>query len=115
MAWRFREQNICACGCGKLAPIIYRTSGRRKGHVLRYAKFIPGHGYKDWGRRRSALPPGTRDLFTIGSTRLHHSTPTLVYRLIKVAPGKARWRFEHRVKMEQHLGRRLDRKEHVPS
>jgi len=108
-----RKRNPCACGCGKLAPVIFRESGPRKGHVKRYAQFIPGHGNRDWGRRMKAMLPGTLDLLPIGATRLHHSNPTLVYRQIKAGPGRAGWRFEHRVVVEQHIGRRLDRNEHV--
>jgi hypothetical protein len=59
------------------------------------------------------MPTGSKDMHPLGATRLHYSTPTLVYRFIKVSPGRAGWRFEHRIAMEQHLKRRLDRKEHV--
>lgn len=110
---RTRTPNLCACGCGEFAPILYRESGPRKGHVLRYAAFIIGHGNKDWGRRIKAMPPGTQDLLPLGSTRLHYSTPTLAYRMVKVGPGRTGWRFEHRVVVEKYIGRRLDRKEHV--
>lgn len=48
----------------------------------------------------------------IGSRRLHESSPGLVYWVVKVAHGK-RWKYEHRLVMERHLGRKLDRKEHV--
>jgi HNH endonuclease len=108
-----RTANLCACGCGEFAPIYCRKSGPRKGHIQRYAVFIPGHGYKDWGRRLKAMPLGARDLLPLGTTRLHHSTPTLVYRKIKVGPGRTGWRFEHRVVIERSLGRQLDWNEHV--
>jgi hypothetical protein len=108
-----REQNLCACGCGKLAPILYRESGPRKGHVNGYAKFVIGHGYKDWGRRQREMPLGTKDRLSVGSTRLHYANPTLVYRVVKTELGGTRWRYEHRVVMEKYLSRRLDAKEHV--
>jgi len=106
---RTREQNICACGCGHLAPIKYTRNGR----VQCYTKFVPGHGNKDWGKRMKALPVGALDHLPLGSTRIHFSTPTLPYRQIKVGPGGKGWRFEHRHLMEKHLGRALLRSEHV--
>jgi hypothetical protein len=110
---RTRSPSLCACGCGASAPIIYRVSGPRAGHVKRYAHFIPGHGYKDWGRRQKLRPAGAGDYRPLGSTQLHYASPRLVYRKIKVGPGQKGWRFEHRVIMEQHLGRPLDRNEIV--
>ena len=110
---RTRSQNLCACGCGKLAPILFCKTGARKGQVHNYAVFIPGHGNKDWGRRMKLRPSGSTDYRALGSTRIHFSTPTLAYRQIKVGPGRKGWRFEHRVIMEQHLGRSLLRSEHV--
>jgi len=110
---RTRTPNMCGCGCGRLAPVFYNKSGRRKGQVAYYTKFIPGHGNKDWGRRIKAMPLGARDLLPLGSTRLHYATPTLAYRQIKIGPGNAGWRSEHRVVMERHVGRHLSRKEHV--
>jgi hypothetical protein len=59
------------------------------------------------------MPLGAKDLFPLGTTRLHYSTPTLVYRQIKADPGGAGWRFEHRAIVERKIGRRLDRNEHV--
>src|SRR5262245_55818320 len=103
-----RPQNICACGCGELVPIYYY-----KGRVTQYRKFVSGHGYKDWGKRLSALPSGARDRYPIGSTRLHHPRPNLIYRLIKTEKGNVRWRYEHRVVMELHLQRKLLTSEHV--
>jgi hypothetical protein len=96
-----------------LAPIIYRENGPRKGHVKRYAEFIPGHGYKDWGKRMKARPPGTTDRVPLGAIRVHRSTKNLVYWLIKIKPGTDGWRFQHRVIMEKHLNRQLNSKEHV--
>ena len=110
---RLRAQNSCACGCGDLAPIVYVKNGLRKGQVHKYTTFIPGHGNKDRGRRMKAMPPGTFDVLPIGSTRLHHAGPTLVYQLVKIGPGRKGWRYEHRMLMEWKLGRRLGRKEHV--
>lgn len=110
---RTKQPNICACGCGQPAPIYYRPSGPRKGHVQRYTEFIPGHGNKDWGRRMKEMPLGARDLHPIGTTRLHCSTPTLVYRQVKTGPARSGWRLEHRVVMERHLGRSLSKHEDV--
>jgi len=44
-------QRLCACGCGEFVPpSIDKTTGR----VMRYPKFIPTHGHKDWGKRWAA-------------------------------------------------------------
>ena len=111
---RTRGRNKCACGCGKLAPVIFRGgSSPRAGHVSRYATFIPGHGNKDWGRRMKELPLGALDRLPTGSTRLHYSNPHLAYRQVKVGPGAKGWRFEHRVVMARKLGRTLRRNEIV--
>jgi len=111
--YRTRNQNVCACGCGRLAPIVYLKSGRRKGHVAHYRRFVPGHGNKDWGRRQRLRPIGATDRQAIGATRIHNARPGLAYRQIKAGPGRKGWRFEHRVVMEHHLGRPLLRSEHV--
>jgi len=110
---RIRSPNPCACGCGKLAPILYCKNGPRKGNVRCYARFIPGHGNKDWGRRMKLRPAGETNQRPIGSVKLHWSTPKLPYRLIKAGPGRKGWRYEHRVVMEDYLGRPLLRSEHV--
>src|SRR5262245_44546679 len=77
----------CKCGCGRPA---------KEG---RYA-----------GKCRAYLPRG-KDVASykpIGTRRLNPP-----YWEIKVADGRAGWVREHRWLMEQKLGRKLDRKEHV--
>lgn len=59
-------------------------------------------------RRLSRYPIGSRRLHKVGSRRLHKAT----YWIVKVAL-RGKWRYEHRIVMEQFLGRKLNHKEVV--
>jgi len=99
---------LCACGCGEM--VIGAKDGKLK-------RFKQGH----WARIHNPMknsetrakhtgensakwvPPGTR--------RQHLSRDGLIYWLIKRDDG--RWVYEHRYVMENILGRKLKRHEHV--
>ncbi|NDG27495.1 MAG: hypothetical protein EB120_10010 [Proteobacteria bacterium] len=48
----------------------------------------------------------------IGTKRIHESSRGLFYWIVKVS-DKGRWKYEHRVKIENKLGRKLRRDEHI--
>lgn len=94
----------CACGCGEQVVPSLVISGRRKGHVNKYPRFIPGHGQKDWGRRwrERVRLAGTLNQLPVGSV-VHASNG---YKKVKVA-NPSEWLYEHRLVMQRHLGRPL--------
>jgi HNH endonuclease len=53
-----------------------------------------------------------KELLPIGTTRLHDSGRGKIYREAKMAQPNT-WQYEHRLIMEQALGRKLERSEHV--
>jgi len=98
----------CACGCGEM--VVGAKDGRlkrfRKGHWARVhnpmknpatvAKF-KRENHVDWKE------PGTR--------RKSKSRDGLYYWLVKLDNGE--WAYEHRHIMEQKLGRKLKKEEHI--
>lgn len=101
---------LCKCGCGHAAePNI--VDGRNKG----WLKYRKGHRparplcnpeiqAKARAKNRARLPAGTR--------RKHNSGDNNWYWVVKVE-GESRWPLEHRYLMEQKVGRKLLRSEHV--
>jgi len=80
----------CACGCGRpVPPYISPTSNRVEG----YPKFIPGHGYRDWGRRwaQRLKENGHPQSKPIGSRQVRYDG------YIKVKCADGRWQYEHRI------------------
>lgn len=93
------HSNSCKCGCG--SPV---ADGRAwvSGHNLRRLEWTQAHRDKigeaqkrAWSTKRARMP--------IGSTNVTHSG----YVVMKVHPGKGRWRPEHVVVMESELGRAI--------
>lgn len=99
------ETRLCECGCGEL------VSGKNsRGQLIR---FRPGHQSR---RASHPLPPrlvGSESprWKQPGTTRQVASRDGLSYVQVKCEDGK--WRYQHRVLMEAHLGRKLERYEHV--
>jgi hypothetical protein len=48
----------------------------------------------------------------VGTKRIHRSADGLFYWVVKVS-DRGRWRYEHRVKIEKKLGRKLRSDEHI--
>jgi len=94
----------CACGCGRIVPPTTHKTGPRRGQVMRYPRFIPGHGSRDWGRRWSkqirlhgsprSVPIGTSIKLDSGYVKIKVKQPN-------------EWMYEHRFVMERKLLRKL--------
>jgi len=104
-----RKQPLCKCGCGRPAK-TNMSGGKHKG----YYRYAEGCAH---------LPHREVHLKTLEAARAAHSKPEFSrrvshkgrgckYWVIKV-PGEKRWPLEHRYVMEQQLGRKLRRDEHV--
>jgi hypothetical protein len=102
-------ERLCKCGCGQPAPkVVY--SGRNKG----YRKYVKGHQpprplCDPIIRAKAHLAHAQR--LPIGSRRIKEVYGNQYWE-VKV-PGRRRWQLEHRLIMEQRLGRPLERREHV--
>lgn len=74
----------------------------------------PGRPWSDERKQkyRQLAGSGVLDRVPIGSSRVQ-SCGGFSYRMVKAGPGRKGWRYEHRLVMEEHLGRILATSEHV--
>ena len=110
-----RQVRLCKCGCGR--PVKENHSGGRFRGYYRYSagcdsaklKFTP-----EVRKKMSAANKGLRHpaALPLGSRRIVVISGALQYYQIKVSES-GRWPYEHRLKMEKKLGRKLKSKEHV--
>ncbi len=107
-----RQVRLCKCGCGQPVKENYTRDGRFKGYY-RYAEgckqLIPDELRARW--REMASGANNAKSKPLGTIRLHEEHELRYYQ-IKVDYSR-RWPYLHRVIMEEHLGRKLLRKEHV--
>jgi hypothetical protein len=100
---------LCACGCGAHVPPRYDKQGRHKG----YNKCLPGHRRPQTPGQQAGLRRAQKTRTKpVGSRRVVTISGYLKYAQVKI-PGQKRWAYEHRLLMEQHLGRKLAQGEHV--
>lgn len=93
---------ICQCGCGQPTPIAKQTdvkAGRFKGYPVRY---IPGHSLKNVSREKGSSAARWQ-----GGRWTHKSGYIYVYRPDHPAANRDGYVLEHRLVMEEKLGRYL--------
>ena len=98
-----KENRFCSRACGYAA----RTTLRTKICLTCGGAYHcdTDHGGKQWARRKFCSPACVRKpQRTLGFSK---------YRRVSAAPGQRRCQYEHRAIMEQLLGRKLLRREHV--
>ena len=94
---------LCGCGCGEVTAIADKTNailGRYRG---RHVRFLQGHG--------SRLIEGAKSSQWKGGTTI--TTEGYRKRRITDVEGRRRYEFEHRLVMEEALGRPLGKHEQV--
>lgn len=94
---------LCECGCGELTPLAASDNpgrGYRAGHHLR---FVPGH----------QVQSGSASHKWKGGRFVHRSGYVFVMAPEHHSANRDGYVLEHRLVIEQHLGRQLSKQEHV--
>jgi len=93
---------LCQCGCGGVTPIALQTESRNGALKGTHRRFMPHHGGKDYiGEARKQWKGG-------------RITTDQGYSKVRVGDvGDRSYIYEHRLVMEQKLGRPLDQTENV--
>lgn len=99
------QNTTCACGCGEaVAPnrrYVTRHNLRNLPRTKEHSRKIAEAQKRAWSTNRQRMPIGSRNYDVHGYVR------------VKVIEGKGRWELEHKLVMEESIGRKLQPGEEV--
>lgn len=111
VAWKKRPvhpydpnpSGLCGCGCGEVTSIAPRTNARLSQYKGRHVRFRPGHATRLMGEDKSSRWKGGVHITSEGYRKLRITKPD----------GSRGYEFEHRLVMQEAIGRPLAKHEQV--
>jgi len=94
---------LCECGCGQLTPLAKKDSTKRGYRAGEHLRFFPGH----------QVASGPSNHKWKGGRWVHRSGYVMASAPDHPGADRDGYVLEHRLVVERHLGRRLERSEHV--